>query len=113
MARVVGDAGRMTIADWKASLLTGLRLKGHTFIQVDLFLGKNKLDDNRHLVYYNVTNASCVEVVPTARATGDPGASRVEVVPTAEATDDLGDPQAGCFSLVGKHIGEWLQARCS
>ena len=114
MARVVGDAGRMTIADWKASLLTGLRLKGHTFIQVDLFLGKNKLDDNRHFVYYNLTNASCVEVVPTARATGDdPGASRVEVVPTAEATGDLGDPQAGCFSLVGKHIGEWLQARCS
>jgi len=65
MARVVGDAGGMTIANWRASLLIQLRLKGYKFIQADLFLGKNKLDDNRRLVYYNLTNASCVEVVPT------------------------------------------------
>ena len=96
MARVVGDADRVTVANWKVSLLKELRLKGYTFIHVDLFLGKNKLDDNRHLVYYNLTNGSCVEVVPTAGATGD-----------------LGDPQAGCVSLVGKRVGEWMQARRS
>ena len=68
MVRVVGDTSGITIANWKGSLLTQLRCKGYKFIQADLFLGKNKLDDNRRLVYYNLTNASYVEVVPTSLA---------------------------------------------
>ena len=91
MARVVGDAAR-TIESWKASLLTQLHSKGYKFIEVDLFLGKNKLDDKRSLIYYNLTKASYVDVVPTG---------------------DLGDPQAGCASLAGKRFGEWMQARRS
>ena len=94
---MVGDAGWMTIARWKASLLTQLHSKGYKFIRLDLFLGKNKLDDNRHLVYYNITTASCVEVVPTSES----------------SESDLGDPQAGWVSFVAKRVGEWMQVRRS
>ena len=88
----------MTVASWKASLLEQLRhVKGYKFTQLDLFLGKNKLDDSRHLVYYNLTTASCVEVVPTGES--------------SESDSDLGDPQARWASHFAKIFDEWRQAR--